>query len=286
MPELPEVETIRRGLERRIVGARITAVKVGKPKMVRGSVARFKKSIIGRSISRIERRGKLLAFAFSGGDTYMLLHLKMTGQLMYQNGGVLVVGGHGSSVVSDLPNKYSHVTFSFADGSRLFFNDQRQFGYLQMVDRAAKESIWGAFGIEPLSETFTRPAFLKLLKARRMSVKAFLLNQQILAGIGNIYADEICFQANVLPDRLTSSLTDLERAALFASCQAILKKAVQHRGTTFSHYRDSEGAMGGFRRYLKVYGRDGETCVRCKKGLILKKTVAGRGTHFCAVCQQ
>lgn len=288
MPELPEVETIRRGLEARILNVPISHVEIRKEKMVRGEHTAFKKSLLKNSFSTIDRRGKLLALAIGRTGNHLLIHLKMTGQLIYKQGHDLVMGGHSWPRVQEdeLPNKYSHIILTFKDGSKLFFNDQRQFGYMDTVNDIQKNAIWETYGVEPLGKDFTWTAFQTIMQKRKLVLKAALLNQQIFAGIGNIYADEICFEAKVRPDRLLPTLSEAEQKMLYKSCRHILEKAVKHRGTTFSDYVDSEGKSGGFARMLKVYGRAKQPCLRCKTDVITKKTVAGRGTHFCVTCQQ
>jgi formamidopyrimidine-DNA glycosylase len=284
MPEMPEVETIRRGLLKRILNKRITRVQVRKPKIVRGKSASFSRQLQGQTFTAIDRRGKLLAFALADGN-HLLIHLKMTGQLIYQFGRSLLAGGHPWPKIEQLPNQYSHVILDFADTSRLFFNDQRQFGYMQIVPEEQKQLIWHTYGPEPLDPAFTAQEFHTALRKRSTTLKAALLNQQVVAGLGNIYVDEICFAAGVLPYRSIRTLTDDEIAALYRSCRMIIKKALKYRGTTFSDYVDDEGKQGGFTKLLKVYGREGERCRRCKIGVIEKVQAAGRGTHYCPNCQ-
>lgn len=313
MPELPEVETIRRGLEGRLTKKRITSVAVKKPKLIRGPVLAFQKALVGQTITAIDRRGKLLAFRLGRNATpltpayrqagwpspregrgdirYLLVHLKMTGQLIYRFGRKTVLGGHGHGMQPDeLPNKYSYIIFSFTDGSQLFFNDQRQFGYMRVVNAEEKAAIWQAFGIDPMDRRlYSWERFRAALKKRKTTLKAALLNQAVIAGIGNIYADEICFAAKVKPQRRISTLTEAELKMLYRESLKIIAAAVRARGTTFSNYRDDEGKLGGFRKLLKVYGRGGEACVRpaCRQaGVVLKKIrAAGRGTVYCAQCQ-
>lgn len=306
MPELPEVETIRRGLEGRLTKKRITSVAVKKPKLIRGPVLAFQKALVGQTITAIERRGKLLAFKLGRNATpltlpspregrgeikYLLVHLKMTGQLIYRLGRRTVLGGHGHGMQPDeLPNKYSYIIFSFTDGSQLFFNDQRQFGYMKIVSVEEKEAVWQAFGIDPMDRRlYSWERFRAALTKRKTTLKAVLLNQAVIAGIGNIYADEICFAAKVKPQRRISTLTEAELKALYKASLKIITAAVRARGTTFSDFRDDEGKLGDFRKLLKVYGRGGEACVRpaCRQaGVVLKKIrAAGRGTVYCAECQ-
>jgi formamidopyrimidine-DNA glycosylase len=245
--------------------------------------------LVGNNFSHIERRGKLLMFALKKTDkfAYLLVHLKMTGQLIFKQKNKLLVGGHNVSVKDlDLPNKFTRVIFYFADGSQLFFNDMRRFGYLKLVSKEEKEKIVkNNFGIEPLTTDYTLEAFTALFKKRKTNIKALLLNQKLISGIGNIYADEVCFCARVLPFRSVQSLTKLEIKKLFSCVEHVLKIAINNRGTTFSDYVDSEGNIGKHVDFLNVYGRNREKCKRCKH-IILKKKHAGRGTHYCSSCQK
>lgn len=287
MPELPEVETIRRDLNRRIGHKKIKQVEVRKLKMVRGRVRDFRKTLLGRSFGRVDRRAKLLIFSVAGADRYLLIHLKMTGQLIYESRREIVAGGHGWPPLDRrLPNKYSHVIFTFTDGSRLFFNDLRQFGYLQLVDRASRDKIVAGYGLEPLTREFTLPNFAKVFQGRKTRLKTVLLNQALIAGIGNIYADEICHRAGLKPTRPASTLTAAEIKRLYLASRKVLCRAVEKRGTTFSDYVDADGRTGNYLRYLKVYGRAGKKCMTCKRGIIKKIKMGSRGTHFCPHCQR
>jgi formamidopyrimidine-DNA glycosylase len=210
----------------------------------------------------------------------------MTGQLIYERGKVLVAGGHTFPTLADpLPNKYSHVIISFADGGKLFFNDMRQFGYMELADEARLAAALASYGPEPLAQDFIFDVFNVALGKRSIAIKAALLNQNIIAGIGNIYADESLFEAGIRPGRRVNSLKMTEKKALHAAIIKTLKKAMQYGGTTFSHYRDADGKHGNFTRLLKVYGRGGEICLRCKKTVLKKVKIAGRGTVFCPSCQ-
>ena len=285
MPELPEVETIRRGLTRYLLGKKIVSVSVGVDKIVRGDTADFVSTLVGNSFVSIERRGKLLMFFLKQQDKVLLVHLKMTGQLIYQRGEEVVAGGHSWPSVDDaLPNKYSHVVIDFAGGVRLFFNDMRQFGYMQIVPVGDIAGIVAGYGIEPLTPDFTWEAFERALSGRSTNVKALLLNQTVIAGLGNIYVDEACFRAKVLPHKRVNRLTKAQKRALFDVIPQVLESALLHGGTTFSAYRDADGAHGNFTQLLDVYGRVGESCNRCQATL-LKTKIAGRGTVYCAQCQ-
>ena len=284
MPELPEVETIRRSLEAVILNKKIIDVSTRKSKVVRATDAVLRALVIGRAFRDIGRVGKLLIFSLSRSDDYVLVHLKMTGQLIYTRKKLVVAGGHSQTkeAIRELPNKYTHLTVTFSDESRLFLNDMRLFAYLDIVDEKTKEAIVARFGPDDM-EHF---AFAESSggSPRRTSINV-ILNQSIVAGIGNIYADEICFAAGVRPGRRASSLTVKEMKKLFLASRAILQHAIKERGTTFNTFIDGAGKKGNFVKFLKVYGRGGEPCVKCRT-LLEKIKVAGRGTVFCQTCQR
>lgn len=289
MPELPEVETIRRDLEKKIAGQKIKAIEILATKSVHNKSGEFKNILIANNFKHIERRGKLLMFALDkvGKYSYLLVHLKMTGQLIYRNKNKILAGGHSQTAMdTNVPNKFTRVIFTFGDGGQLFFNDLRRFGYLKLVSKEEKEKIVkNNFGIEPLTPDYIFSDFAELFKKRQTNVKALLLNQKLISGIGNIYADEACFEAGILPMRKASAVKFEELKKLFKMVEKVLEISIANRGTTFNNYVDSDGNTGAHINFLKVYGRDGEKCKKCK-GLILKKKHAGRGTHYCVVCQK
>ena len=285
MPELPEVETIRRDLTKLIKNKKIIDIEVRKASMVDGPSVTFKKYLKGKSFSQISRRGKLIIFDIKNTDRFMLLHLKMTGQLIYQNKKKIVPGGHPEPVITELPNKFSHIIFTFTGGIKLFFNDIRQFGYVRLVNQKELDKKLSEFGAEPLDKKFDLEQFIEIIDHRKKSIKAVLLDQSLLAGVGNIYADEACFIAGIRPGRGADHLKASEIKKLHRAIINILKKSIKHRGTTFSDYRDSHGHAGGFVKFLNVYQREGEKCKECSN--IVKKTiVAGRGTRYCPYCQK
>jgi len=286
MPELPEVETIRRDLEKKIIGHKIIAVEIRDRKIVKNGATDFQKELVGNEIKKIWRRGKLLMFEIKN-DRFLLTHLKMTGQLIYKNHCKITAGGHSLGEIDfQVPNKFTRVFFSFTGGRRLFFNDMRRFGYMKIVDASEKERIWEKdFGIEPLTANFTWENFKNIFVGRKTITKALLMNQKLIAGIGNIYADEICFCARVLPWRRAGALGESELKKIFTCCTKVLQVAIKNRGTTFNDFVDSDGKSGGHYDFLNVYERDGEKCHRCKS-IIKKARHAGRGTHFCEVCQK
>ncbi len=288
MPELPEVETIRQDLHRKVLDKKIIAVEILHGKTLHGQgVVAFQNELLKKSFTDIERVGKLLIFSIKNSDNFLLAHLKMTGQFIYCYKDTIVAGGHSFKVFDKtLPSKHTRVVVAFADNSKLFFNDSRLFGYLKIVDKKEKDRLVGKYGIEPLAKNFTLKNFTNVLVKRKTSIKALLLNQEIIAGIGNIYADEALHMAGILPGRLAVSLSAAELKKLHASIEKIIRTAIKYRGTTFNNYVDSEGNRGNFSKHLKVYDRTGEKCLSCKTGIIEKTRVAGRGTHFCKICQK
>lgn len=287
MPELPEVETIKNDLASVLVGLIVAAVDVRLPKMVKSNRHMFARTLPGQRISSLARRGKLLIVELEGGDRYLLIHLKMTGQLMYRRGEQVIAGGHSQRgmPVDYLPNNYSHIIFSFTDGSKLFFNDMRQFGYVKLVSAQEKEDELSVYGVEPLAAAFTVNVLRERLKGRRVALKSVLLDQSVIAGLGNIYVDEACWRAGVRPQRRADRLTIAETQRLHRGIVTIIRLAIKHRGTTFNNYRDAHGRTGNFVRRLKVYGRAGEVCRRCRSTKLNRVVVAGRGTVYCSQCQ-
>lgn len=285
MPELPEVETIRQDLKKKILNQKINKIDIINKKSVRNAADIFVRALKGNYFSEISRVGKLLILHLHPGNKFLLIHLKMTGQLIYKSKQGMVAGGHGSEPDMELPNKHTRVVIELADKTKLFFNDLRKFGYLEIVDRARLEKIKSKFGIEPLTKDYTLSRLKEIIKKRKAPIKAVLLNQNLIAGIGNIYADEILFAARVRPDRTANGLTDKEIKRIYENGNKIIKKAIEYRGTTFNNYVDADGKRGNFMNFLRIYSKkEGEKCFRCP-GNIIKVKVAGRGTRFCPKCQ-
>ena len=286
MPELPEVETVRKGLNKNILNKKIIDIRILKPKLVKRELSEFREILLGNGFKNIDRIGKLLIFEIKSGQ-FLLVHLKMTGQLIFQKGKNKVMGGHPNpDSDQEFPNRFSHIIFDFDDGSQLFYNDMRQFGYLKIAEKDEVAEIRGKYGIEPGTKNFTWEKFRGILdKKKRMTLKSFLLNQQIISGLGNIYVDESCFRSSVLPTRKIESLNKKEEKELFKNIAEIIEEAVSVGGTTFRDYRDALGGKGNFTDLLQVYGRDKRPCKVC--GTIIKKIkLGGRGTHFCPKCQR
>lgn len=287
MPELPEVETVRLQLTFKVLRKKIVGGKVYHQKTVQHDT-RFIAKLRGRSIDAIDRIGKLLIFTFTG-DTplYALCHLKMTGQFFYVDKTGVSGGGHSMTEadVRVLPNKHTRVALNFEDGSNLYFNDMRLFGYFHHASAAEVATARAKFGQEPTHDDFNIEQFVSGLKKRRSAIKAVLLDQSFVAGLGNIYVDEALFAAKVRPMRSAATLTRKEATALAKAARAVLLASVEVGGTTFQHFKDTGGENGNYTDYLQVFGKQKTPCPRCG-AIILKIRVAGRGTHYCAQCQR
>ncbi|MFB6225956.1 MAG: DNA-formamidopyrimidine glycosylase [Candidatus Paceibacteria bacterium] len=277
MPELPEVETIRRDLTDKILNKKIDLAKIKKESAIKGDIAKFKDILSDNSFSDLERHGKLLNFKLSSSDYEILSHLRMTGKLIFD---------HSGEGVYEFPRKHTGVVFNFADGSELYFDDIRTFGYMQLVTPKRKKDILSEkLGIEPLTEEFTWGNFTDVMENRRTKIKNILMKQRVIAGIGNIYADEICFESGVRPDTKIPDLSDKQLRKIFNSCEEVLQDAIFERGTSFRNYVDASGEGGNFASKLKVYNREDEPCYSCNNP-IKKIKLNGRGTHFCVNCQK
>lgn len=287
MPELPEVETVRRDLVPVLVGKKITKITVLHAAPVKDGVKKFIKSLQFKTIHHIDRIGKLLIVDVGEG-VFLLIHLKMTGQLIYRKGATTVEGGHSLSGFKDvpMPSTFTWVVWHLNDGSDLYFNDMRKFGYLKIVDAQEKDRIVARYGAEPLTKKFTLDYFLKILEKRNTPIKSLLLNQTLVAGIGNIYADEICFDAGIFPGIRVAILTMKQKKKLFQSIGSILKKAIKYKGTTFKNYLSPHGKKGNFLDFLQVYQREGKKCLRCDGGIIAQKRIGGRNSRYCPLCQK
>jgi formamidopyrimidine-DNA glycosylase len=287
MPELPEVETIRRGLEKNIVGKTISDFDCNWQKMLNKSLPQYKKLLKGLKVEGVKRRAKLTILDLSKGWN-ILVHLKLTGQLVFGSKTRCIVGGHPIKEGFDcLPNKFTHATFTFTDKSHLYFNDIRKFGWLHLLsDSELKNEIEKMkLGIEPFDKNFTLGYLKNLLKKKpNMKIKQFLLDQSLISGLGNIYSDEVDFYAHVRPTRQVKTLTEKEINLIFNGIKKILTASIKAQGTTFSNYRNAEGEAGAYSKQLKVYGKYGEPCP-CG-GMIVRVRIAGRSASYCPKCQK
>jgi formamidopyrimidine-DNA glycosylase len=270
VPELPEVETVARGLRPALIGRTITAATVRWPRTVGfPAVDEFQARIAGRRVEAVGRRGKYVVVRLDRG--HLLIHLKMSGRLQ-------VVAG------DDAQDRHVHTFFHLDDGRQLRFRDVRKFGRVYLVDQP--EQVTARLGPEPLAPDFGLEEFLRLLARRSGRLKSLLLNQEFLAGLGNIYADESLFAAGLHPLRKADSLTPGEQADLYQAIQVVLGRAIEGRGTTLDDqgYVDAEGRAGAYQEEIAVYGRKGKPCLVCQTP-IERIVVGGRSTHFCPQCQ-
>jgi len=287
VPELPEVETIRKGLQKAIVGKTIVGVEIRVPKLFHGD----KNEIIGKKVRKIDRRAKQIIIDVEG-DNDMLIHLKMTGQLIYDPstgsgpaGKSRVAGGHPSADwVEKLPNSTTHIIFDFSDGSKLFFNDLRRFGWIKIVNSEELKAD-SSLGIEPFVDEFTVEELLRIIKSKsRWNIKKILMDQGLISGIGNIYADESLFWAGILPTRLAGEISDNEISKLRESIIKSLEIGLKYGGSSENTYFKIDGTKGQAQEHFQVYAQGGKKCKRCG-GIINKIRLNGRGTHFCSKCQ-
>lgn len=287
MPELPEVETVRRGLEALIVGKKVAFATSDNPKSFPNAPQDVASFLVGATIQDIYRRAKLLIVGLSSGYS-LLVHLKMTGQLVYVDSGVRFGAGHpNDSLVQELPDRSTRVTISFDDGSTLYFNDQRKFGWVRLMPTIEVPNIdfMKKVGPEPLEADFTAAQFAQRFARRaRTNIKAALLDQSVVAGIGNIYADEALWGAQVHPQRLVSSLSEDDFERIYSDVRAVMNLSIEKGGSSNKNYVNAEGKKGSYMDFARVFRREGLACPRCGT-TIEKLRVAGRGTHICPVCQ-
>ena len=284
MPELPEVETIRLQLAEKIVGLRIKYFTVDPSKTFSGE----KDKLIGRKVTGLRRFAKVLVIDLDRRHS-ILIHLKMTGQLIYKKNSETVAGGHPIPPLNlPVPNKTTHAIFTFDNSARLFFNDLRKFGWVKLVDTQGSEirELDRKFGIEPLSPKFTLGYFAeKLKKFKNRPVKIAIMDQTLTPGVGNIYASEALFLAKLKPNRKVSSLSNLEIKQLYSGIRKALTTGLKHGGASAAAYVKPDSTLGVFLNYANVYNREGEKCKRC--GSITKKEKIGqRGTYYCPQCQK
>jgi len=289
MPELPEVETVRSDLEQFVTGKKIIRIIIKRDfaKKVEPNATRFVALLEGLILHRVERQGKMLVLDF-GKNKKVLAHLKMTGQFVFVSpDDILSASGHPVNQEVGRPMKYNKVHFDFGSSGQLYYNDMRKFGYFKLVSDEEAELEKKRFGIEPQTKLFTCKIFKEILVKRpNWEIKKFLLAQDLIAGVGNIYADESLFVAGIRGDRKVINLTDNEIRKLYLAIKRILIKAIKHRGTSVSDYVDGKGNKGGYAQFLKVYQQVGKKCFQCGKAKIQKTKLAGRGTSYCPNCQR
>lgn len=288
MPELPEVETIRLGLVQLLPGRTVEGVDFDWPKSFPNTEADVQNFLVGAKIKAVRRRGKALIIDLTG-DYSLVVHLKMTGQLVFRGPKKSFGAGHPTdSLIGKLPDRSTRVTLELDGGNQLFFNDQRKFGWMRLVPTPAAMDLdfFKKLGPEPLEAGFDA----KVLEGRsrrraKSNIKSVLLDQTVLAGVGNIYADEALWGAKLHPLTLVGNMRPAQFKKLHDELIYVLKLAIEKGGSTDRNYVDASGRKGSYLNFARVFRRDGQPCPRCGT-TIVKIRVAGRGTHICPHCQK
>ncbi|MEE8348953.1 MAG: bifunctional DNA-formamidopyrimidine glycosylase/DNA-(apurinic or apyrimidinic site) lyase [Acidobacteriota bacterium] len=291
MPELPEVETIRRGLEPYAVGQTVVDITAADCKIFKVKPAQLLEDLPGQSIRELDRRGKYL---IAGLDRhYLLFHFGMTGQLTFRHPDRPDSEGFHRHPVTGLqralqhaPDRHTHLQIHFEQGGAILFRDIRKFGKVFLMEKREHvlQEFFKGLGLEPFTPAYNFPAFLEGFRKRKLAIKSLLLDQRFVAGIGNIYADEALFQAGIHPARTVQSLRRWEKESLFEAILQVLTEGIEHGGTSLRDYVQSDGEKGSHQENLKVYGQGDKPCYQCG-AQIQKRVMSQRGTHFCAICQ-
>lgn len=275
MPELPETETIARDLDASIAGQRIISVAVTKPDVLREvSATEFARRLPGTTITRCWRRAKLVVLDLDSGD-HLVVQPRFTGALLIDDGSL-----------AETERRFSTLALTLDDGRLLHYRDIRRLGTVSLMPAARFASYSAALGAEPLDPALSPERLSVLLRGSRQAVKKVLMDQRVVVGIGNIYANEACWRAGIDPSRSARTVTPEEAAALRAGIVGVLTESIAARGTSFRDYRDASGGRGDFERSLAVYGRGGEPCLRCGARLVETHVIDGRTTVLCAGCQR
>jgi formamidopyrimidine-DNA glycosylase len=288
MPELPEVETVRLGLSTLLPGRVFVDVKHDNVKSFPNEADDVQAFLLGSTVIAVKRRAKILLVELKSGYS-LVIHLKMTGQLVFVSSDTRFGAGHpNDSLIGELPDKSTRVEFVFGDGSRLFFNDQRKFGWVRLLPTAEVPNIdfMRKVGPEPLDSGFTAHDFVqRLVRRKNATIKATLLDQTVIAGVGNIYADESLWGAKIHPSTPVRNLSRQNMHTLFDELRFVLELAIQKGGSSDKNYVNAEGKKGSYLTFARVFRREGQACPRCGT-IIIKLRVAGRGTHICPYCQK
>lgn len=288
MPELPEVETVRIGLSALLPGRRVKRVTHDWPKSFPNAPADVENFLVGSSVREVRRRAKVLIIDLES-DYSLVIHLKMTGQLVFRSPSAQFGAGHpNDSLVGELPDKSTRVIFTFSDNSKLFFNDQRKFGWVRLLPTLEVENLdfFKKVGPEPLGADFTASDFVvRLMRRKNSGIKAVLLDQTVVAGVGNIYADESLWAAKIHPETKVTDIPEAKIKKLYQELRKILQLAIEKGGSTDKNYVNHEGKRGSYLNFASVFRREGQPCPRCGT-TIIKTRVAGRGTHTCPKCQK
>ncbi len=275
MPELPEVETLVLEMRAKLLGKRISSIDVITPSIFKGN----KHKLIGQKIQEIKRRAKLILIRIN--DHWLMIHLKLTGQLFY-----LAVGKNETKNGEKI-GKHTHVIVTFSDKSRLVFNEMRKFGFMRVISAKELDTLLKQnYGPEPLDRSFRLEHFRdRLEKRKNAKIKPLLLDQKFIAGIGNIYSDEALFLSRIHPLRRVQTLSDQEIEKLYKAIRKVLLTALHYQGSSINHYRKLTGERGSYGEHRYVYGREGEKCLGCS-GKVKRIKIGSRSAHFCPSCQK
>lgn len=287
MPELPEVETVKRGLSRLVIGKIVSSAESNWPKSFPNVQADVDLFLIGAKIIGVRRRAKVLIIDLDTKYS-LVIHLKMTGQIVYRGGESFAAGHPNDSMIGELPDRSTRVILGFDDGSNLYFNDQRKFGWVRLMPTVEISNLpfMLKVGPEPLTAEFTAKIFINRVRKRANStIKATILDQAILAGVGNIYADESLWGAKIYPGNRVRDISDPKLIKLHKEIVYVMTLSIEKGGSTDKNYVDAEGKKGNYLEFARVFRRENLPCPRCGT-VIVKTRVAGRGTHYCPKCQK
>lgn len=280
MPELPEVETIVQRLKNLVASKKVAEIEVLREKSFSGDL----QNIVGVMISDVTRRAKLIRIHLSN-DLSLLVHLKMTGQLIYVDDEIRMGGGHPTSDwVQDLPSSHTRVVIRFSDDSTLFFNDQRVFGWVRAMDEKMLDNEFSKYGPDVNSPDFTFEYFWSRFDRRTITMKQFIMDNDVVAGVGNIYACDALNLAMINPFRRANEINRDEAKRIYEAMRKVINLGIKLKGATISDYKNVDGFSGGYQDVALVYGKEGESCKNCG-GKIIKEKLAGRGTYYCPSCQ-
>lgn len=282
MPELPEVETVRKGLEKYLPGHKVTGVTVNLPKIFSGNP----KVLTEKKIERVRRFAKVLSIDLSGGYS-IVVHIKLTGQLIYRGPKLKGTPALSKKIIGGLGGKHTHVIFKLDKGGNLYYNDVRRFGWIKIVPTKEVEEIpfIKKLGPEPFG-ALTPALFVQILSKSSRPIKIVLMDQEKVGGVGNIYANDALWLAKINPQRAANSLKPEEIKKLYKAVHQVLKEGIKYGGSSELAYVTPEGKEGSYQNHTLAYGRGGEPCERCHKAKFVKIFLGGRGTYFCPVCQK
>jgi len=282
MPELPELETITTQLAKVLVGKKITSVKV----LRKTSFVGNSQLLVNKTINTISRRAKMGVFEFTNWDHLLIVHLKMTGQLVFV-GKTRIAGGHPTAdFVNKLPSSHTRVIISFNNKSHLYFNDLRAFGWLKIISKKGWHQQTNQLPPDVIDPSFTLKYFIKIIGKSRRPIKVVIMDQTKLGGVGNIYANDALLLAKVNPILPANKLKAPQAKALHQAITKVIKKGIKYGGASYSNYIDASGKGGKYQEHFVAYGKDGSLCTLCKSAKIKKTQLAGRGTYHCPVCQK